>query len=957
MFGNQQQFNTAWPDAMQQGWHAQQPVYPMYQGAQYQPAVPQQDMTSAAAGHWQQSPPPPIPEEPAPPLPDCPPPPIDVSVPPLPADLPCPAQPKQLQQAHGQDSNVQQPRQLPHTSSQHQQQQQGYAIAAESMQQQWGPFAMQYQQQMQPQPQQWVQQQQHMQMQRWGTQHSIMQQQQQRQWIMQQEQQIQAQQAVLQQQQTQQQVMQEQMFQQAMVEEQILQEQKMQQEHMQQQQLQQQEMQQPQMQPQIQQQMPQSQHSHMPLHSQNGWMAQYQQYPTGMPSHPFNQQQHATAIQATQHMQQHGMLPPGVPTVEAAALSALQAQPPPPPNPSKPKALDLRQLLLPPKCRKRPNHLLLILRGLPGSGKSHIAKTVRQLELTHCGMAPRIHSIDDYFMVDVEREAAPDEAGASSSSSRRGGAGSKRRVLIEQEYQYDAAMEASYWKSLMKALGKTVTAREHSLVVLDAPVLRADQLKEAWMLGQGAGYEIIVVEALTSNPEECFRQNIHGRSHADIRRLAQQYELPPSMYTVATAAGLFRKNGDSGPAAADDVDMAVDEQGVATNSALSAAEQPAVSPRKTSAKASRWESGDSCESSDVATKQGTPTGSKAAQQHSPHAAVNGSTANWVLAGLGGVVTNAELSVSNGQPKKRARLSDSLSVDIDHQALLAGVNKALKQLDSQIDGVIAAGSRKSSGGGSSKSGILKGKATPCSTKGKKVWWPDADMESEVEQQTGFKIAQSQGQVRCMALGPYPVCYNATKQLMISVHVHFACLPHAYVALHTGCCYVSQLIRFTLAAAFFSLCELQGSSQCSETNMPLSVWIMGWACVCCMVGLLLPFLCGIRSWTSVHTKLWHQPKQLEEVFWVAGLGPPKELWVADGQQALTDGSSKKVTSESGAAGPATAAGNDGGRHGSFADQVRAEHQSEHDLFRAILLGKRPAPGAAGPANCCKIINQQA
>lgn len=38
------------------------------------------------------------------------------------------------------------------------------------------------------------------------------------------------------------------------------------------------------------------------------------------------------------------------------------------------------------------------MRGLPGSGKSHIAKKLREIEAEQGGEPPRIHSIDDYFV-------------------------------------------------------------------------------------------------------------------------------------------------------------------------------------------------------------------------------------------------------------------------------------------------------------------------------------------------------------------------------------------------------------------------------------------------------------------------------------------------------------------------------------------------------------------------------
>ena len=40
---------------------------------------------------------------------------------------------------------------------------------------------------------------------------------------------------------------------------------------------------------------------------------------------------------------------------------------------------------------------------LSGSGKSYLAKMLRDLEVENGGHAPRIHSMDDYFLTEVEK--------------------------------------------------------------------------------------------------------------------------------------------------------------------------------------------------------------------------------------------------------------------------------------------------------------------------------------------------------------------------------------------------------------------------------------------------------------------------------------------------------------------------------------------------------------------------
>lgn len=40
---------------------------------------------------------------------------------------------------------------------------------------------------------------------------------------------------------------------------------------------------------------------------------------------------------------------------------------------------------------------------LPGSGKSYLAKMLRDIEVENGGGVPRIHSMDDYYMIEVEK--------------------------------------------------------------------------------------------------------------------------------------------------------------------------------------------------------------------------------------------------------------------------------------------------------------------------------------------------------------------------------------------------------------------------------------------------------------------------------------------------------------------------------------------------------------------------
>lgn len=49
---------------------------------------------------------------------------------------------------------------------------------------------------------------------------------------------------------------------------------------------------------------------------------------------------------------------------------------------------------------------MLVLRGLPGSGKTHTARKLREIEAQHGADALRIHGIDDYFVTVQPRPSA-----------------------------------------------------------------------------------------------------------------------------------------------------------------------------------------------------------------------------------------------------------------------------------------------------------------------------------------------------------------------------------------------------------------------------------------------------------------------------------------------------------------------------------------------------------------------
>jgi pantothenate kinase-related protein Tda10 len=64
------------------------------------------------------------------------------------------------------------------------------------------------------------------------------------------------------------------------------------------------------------------------------------------------------------------------------------------------KVFSFEDLTQPPGRFYRPPKLVIIMRGLPGSGKTHMARAIKTTETEQGFEAPRILSLDDYFECD-----------------------------------------------------------------------------------------------------------------------------------------------------------------------------------------------------------------------------------------------------------------------------------------------------------------------------------------------------------------------------------------------------------------------------------------------------------------------------------------------------------------------------------------------------------------------------
>ncbi|XP_057417418.1 uncharacterized protein LOC130711716 isoform X2 [Lotus japonicus] len=197
----------------------------------------------------------------------------------------------------------------------------------------------------------------------------------------------------------------------------------------------------------------------------------------------------------------------------------------------KPKFVDASHLFRHPHRASRPDHFVIILRGLPGSGKSYLAKMLRDLEIENGGDAPRIHSMDDYFMTEVE-----DNDASKSSSSGRNKKAVKKKVM---EYCYEPEMEEAYRSSMLKAFKKTVEEGDFTFVIVDDRNLRVADFAQFWATAKRSGYEVYILEATYKDPAGCAARNVHGFTQEDIEKMAGQWEDAPSLYMQLDMKSLF----------------------------------------------------------------------------------------------------------------------------------------------------------------------------------------------------------------------------------------------------------------------------------------------------------------------------------------------------------------------------------------------------------------------------------
>ncbi|XP_035704733.1 uncharacterized protein LOC110843786 isoform X2 [Folsomia candida] len=191
----------------------------------------------------------------------------------------------------------------------------------------------------------------------------------------------------------------------------------------------------------------------------------------------------------------------------------LPASNPPPPRY---QTIDILDILNQPGRAKRPSQIVVILRGLPGSGKSYIAKLIKDKEVELGESAPRILSIDDYFMQETEKIVKDPVTRADVTK-------------IVMEYEYEADLEPKYRSDLIKTFKKNVENGYFPFIIVDGVNDQVRHFDDMVSFATQRKFQVYIAE-VEESVESCVTRNIHHRNRDDILKIHKSWERCPSNF-------------------------------------------------------------------------------------------------------------------------------------------------------------------------------------------------------------------------------------------------------------------------------------------------------------------------------------------------------------------------------------------------------------------------------------------
>lgn len=182
-------------------------------------------------------------------------------------------------------------------------------------------------------------------------------------------------------------------------------------------------------------------------------------------------------------------------------------------------------LLESPGREMRPEKIVIILRGPPGSGKSYLAKLIRDKEAEHGGTV-RIMSIDDYFMQEGEIEEKDPISGKMI----------KKPTL---KYEYDDSCEETYQNSLKRAFKRSLTDGYFSFIVYDAVNDTLKSYADVWNLSRQNDFQVYIC-TMELDAQACYKRNIHNRALGDIEATVARFYPTPAHHIQLDATTLLQ---------------------------------------------------------------------------------------------------------------------------------------------------------------------------------------------------------------------------------------------------------------------------------------------------------------------------------------------------------------------------------------------------------------------------------
>jgi YLP motif-containing protein 1 len=86
------------------------------------------------------------------------------------------------------------------------------------------------------------------------------------------------------------------------------------------------------------------------------------------------------------------------------------------------------------------------------------------------------------------------------------------------EYEYDAKMEETYRRSLIKLVRKSIDDRFYPFLIIDQNNEQLNHFRDMADYAEANQFQVYIVE-LNNDVQSCAQRNIHNRSLADIQQV------------------------------------------------------------------------------------------------------------------------------------------------------------------------------------------------------------------------------------------------------------------------------------------------------------------------------------------------------------------------------------------------------------------------------------------------------